>query len=298
MKRELVFACLVVVSSLAFAQEKLPPGVIAKMGDVELKAEELKLALDTLTNDQKAQIASQPQELGKLVRVEMIRRVLANEARSKGWEKRPDVVLQMERAREQALVANYMNSLVRAPDGYPSDAEIKAAYDQNSASFTQPKQYRVSQIFVLAPPETEKAAFTKAQNKANDVAAQARKRPDEFAALAKANSEHKESAEKGGEMGWVVENNLIPELRTPVASMRKGEVSGAVRGTLGWHIVRLEDLKERSVRPLTEVRDQISAALRFRKAQENEQAYLTLMTNKTPVSVNDSELQKLQGALK
>lgn len=298
MKRVLMLVCLMGMSTWALAQEKLPAGVVAKMGDVELKAEEIKAALDALSSDQRAQVAAQPQELGKVIRVEMIRRVLAIEARSKGWDKRPDAMLQMDRAREQALVAHYMGSLVKAPDGFPSDAEIKTAYEQNAASFTLPKQYRVSQIFVLAPPETDKAAFTKAQNKANDVAAQARKRPEDFATLARANSEHSESAQKGGEMGWIQEANLIPELRSPVSTMRKGEVSAAVRGALGWHIVKLDELKDRAVRPLAEVREQIIVALRARKAQENEQAYITLMNNKTPVQVNDTELQKLQGGLK
>jgi len=94
-------------------------------------------------------------------------------------------------------------------------------------------------------------------------------------------------------MGWVAEQNLIPELRDAVASLKKGDVVGPIKTAAGWHVVRLDDLKEKSVRPFAEVRDQIVSALRLRKAQETEQAYLTFMTNKNPVAINDAELAKL-----
>jgi peptidylprolyl isomerase len=282
----------------AFAAEKLPPGVIAKMGDIELKADELKSILDALPPDAKAQLAQSPQEMNRIVRTEMLRRSLAAEARAKGWDKRPEVVTQMDRAREQVLVSSYMNGLARPPESYPSEAEIKAAYEQNAATFAVPKQYRISQIFVLAPPESDKAAFTRAQTTANDLAAKVRARNADFAAIAKASSEHAESAAKGGDMGWIAEDNLIPELREPVAAAKKGMIVGPIKGARGWHVVRLDDVKEASTRPLAEVRDQLVAALRLRKAQETEQAYLTFMTNKNPVNLNDAEVTRLLGALK
>ena len=81
-----------------------------------------------------------------------------------------------------------------------------------------------------------------------------------------------------------------------IPAMKKGDVSGPIKTAQGWHVIRLEDVREKGVRPLTEVRDQISNALRLRRAQETEQAYLTFMTNKTPVNINEAELTKLQGA--
>lgn len=278
----------------ALAVDKLPPGVIAKMGDTELKVDELKAIIDSLPPEAKAQLANTPQDMTRVIRMEMLRRALAAEARTKGWDKRPEVIAQMDRAREQILVSSYMNSVARPPETYPTEADIKAAYDQNAGQFLSPKQYRLSQVFVLAPAESDKAAFTKAQSKANDMAARAKVKSVDFPALAKAGSEHAESAAKGGDMGWVAEQNLIPELRDAVANLKKGDVAGPIKTTAGWHVIRLEDVKEKGVRPLPEVRDQLASALRVRKAQETEQAYLTFMTNKTPVVINDAELPKVQ----
>lgn len=283
------------VSGAAVSQDKLPPGVLAKMGDVELRVDELKAILDAAGPDAKNQLAQQPAEVNRLVRTELLRKALAAEARGKAWDKRPEVLAQMDRAREQVLVSSYMNSVSRPPESYPSEADIRAAYDQSQNTFVVPKQYRLQQIFVLAPPETDKAAYAKAQAKVNDLSEKARKRGADFAALAKASSEHAESAAKGGDMGWVAEGSLIPELRDPVSTLKKGDVSAPVKTAQGWHILRLEDAREKGVRPLPEVRDQIASALRLRRAQETEAAYITFMTNKTPVNINEQELGKVVG---
>ena len=61
--------------------------------------------------------------------------------------------------------------------------------------------------------------------------------------------------------------------------------------------MRLADRKPSGVRPLTEVRDQIAANLRLRKAQEAERSYIEGLVSKSSVTVNQVELQKLQGGL-
>lgn len=297
MRLPLVALVLTIASLAALANDKLPSGVVARMGDIELKLEELRPLVEELPPEAKAQLAQNPGELQRLVRTEVIRKALAAEARGKGWDRRPEVAAQIERAREQALVEAYMNNVARPPEAFPPEAEVRAAYEQGQAAFSVPKQYRISQIFVLAPPESDKQAFDKARARASDFAAKARARGADFASLARGGSEHLESAGRGGDMGWVAEGNLLPELRDPVAGMKKGDVIGPVKAAQGWHVVRLDDVRERSVRPLAEVRDQVVAALRLRRARETEAAYLTFMTNKTPVNLSDAELAKLLGGL-
>jgi parvulin-like peptidyl-prolyl isomerase len=298
MKRALSALALAILTLPAMAQDKLAPGVVAKMGEAEIRADELKALLDAAAPEVRTQLAQTPAELNRIIRNELLRRVLAAEARTKGWDKRPEVAAQMERAREQVLVSSYMNGVARPPEAYPGEADIRAAYDQSPTLFATPKQYRLSQVFVLAPPESDKTGAAKAQAKITDAAERARKRGADFAALAKGVSEHAESAAKGGDMGWVAEQNLIPELREPVATLRKGDIAGPIRTAQGWHVVRLEDVREKGVRPLPEVRDQIVAALRLRRAQETEQAYLTLLNNRNPVTFNEAEVGRLQGTLK
>jgi len=277
----------------ALAADPLPAGVAARMGDVEIRLDELRVLLDGLTPEQRTQLARNPADLQRVVRTEALRRLMVAEARTKGWDKRAEVVSLMERFREQALASSYLASVTRPPEGFPSEAEIKAAYDQNQAGFTVPKQYLLSQIYVLAPPESDKLAFDKARAKAADMAAKAKARGADFSALARANSEHSESAVRGGDMGWLSEANLLPELRDAVAALKKGEAAGPVKSSQGWHVFRLEDSRDKSVRPFAEVRDQIVVALRQRKAQETEQAYLNFVANKNPINLNSGEITRL-----
>ena len=70
--------------------------------------------------------------------------------------------------------------------------------------------------------------------------------------------------------------------------MSPGDVSDPIRMEDGWHIMRLVDTKPAAPRPLAEVKDTIVSALRQRKQQENEQAYIsTNCSSKTPISVNE-----------
>jgi len=85
----------------------------------------------------------------------------------------------------------------------------------------------------------------------------------------------------------------VPEIRSQVTGMSKGDVSDPIRTADGWHIVRLVDTKAAAPRPLAEVRDVISGAVRQRKQQENAQAYIGSLLDKNPVSVNEMGLQKI-----
>jgi peptidylprolyl isomerase len=94
-------------------------------------------------------------------------------------------------------------------------------------------------------------------------------------------------------MGWAPENQIVPEIRAKIASMTNGEISDPIRTSDGWHIIRMVDTKPAAPRPLAEVKDQLAALLRQRKAQETEQAYLAGLMEKTPVTVNEFALRKI-----
>jgi peptidylprolyl isomerase len=285
---------LACISFAASAQQE----VMATMGNQQVRALELKRLIDALTPDARKRLATDLGALDRLVREELVRQTILTEARQQGWDKKPDVQLLMERAREQALLQAYVNSLARPAAGYPSEDEIKGFYEASKASVTVPAEYQLSQIFVASPESADKATAAAAQKKATEIAGRVQKIPGDFGKIAKESSEHKDSAAKGGDLGWVPETQLIPEVRNAVARMTKGEVSAPIRSAGGWHIVRLADRKPSVVRPLSEVRDQIVTTMRLRKAQEVERTYIEGLLSKSNVQVNQGELQKLQAGIK
>jgi peptidylprolyl isomerase len=294
LRRAALALMLVCVAHAASAQQD----VMATMGNQQVRAADLKRLIDALTPDARKRLASDLSALDRLVREELVRQTILSEARQQGWDSKPDVQLLMERAREQALLQAYVNSLARPVTGYPTEDEIKGYYEASKASLTLPAQYLLSQIFVASPESADKAAAAAAQKKAVEIAGRVQRAPADFDKIARESSEHKDSAAKGGDLGWVPETQLIPEVRNAVARMTKGEVSAPIRSAGGWHIVRLGERKPSAVRPLAEVRDQIVTAMRLRKAQEAERSYIESLLSRSNVQVNQTELQKLQAGIK
>lgn len=287
-------ATVVLVASLSLG-ESHAQGVetVAKLGGAELSVTDLRRLLDAQTPEVRAQLTANPQLLDRFVRTEMIKRALAEEARAKGFDRRPEVAEAMDRAREQILVARYMTDQAKPPAAFPSEQEIADAYRTNSESFSLPAQYRLSQIYLGLGEGTAKKDPEAVKRRIEELAKSAAAKPAEFEALAKRHSEHKSSGEKGGDLGWVSVDQMVAEVRTAVAALGKGELSKPVKTATGWHLIRVVDLKPKSLRPLSEVREALVRALRLRKAQDNEQKYLDDLIARTPLGVNEIAINRL-----
>jgi len=291
--RSLFLTCLVLLAPLASAQD-----IVGKMGAVELTASELKPILDAQPPEAKRQLAADPKQLDRLVESELVRKAVLAEAKQKGWDKRPELQLMMERAREQVIVGSYVSNVAKPADGYPSEEEVKQFYEANKAQLQAPAQYQIAQIFLPAPAGTDKAKADEAEKKIKELGAKLAKAPADFAKLAKESSAHKESAEKGGEIGWVSEDQMVPEIRNVAIKLNKGDVSPPVKSAAGWHLIRLLDKKPPSLRPMAEVRASLVSAMRQRKVQEGERVYLEALRTKARPTINQIELNKILESLK
>jgi peptidylprolyl isomerase len=269
------------------------PEVVARLGETDFTAASLEDFVRSLDPATRKQAASDPRLLQQLVGLEMARLAVLKEAKAKNWQQRPDIARQIERSRDATIVSTYLSSVSAVPANYPSEAEIKAAYDMNRDAFMVPRQYRLEQIFVAAPSTVDKRAAEVAAKKAADMANTAKAKNANFGDLARAHSDHKPSAEKRGDLGWASQNDIMPEILTQIAGMTRGEISDPIHTKAGWHVVKLIDTKPAAPRPLAEVKDTLIASLRQRKLQDNQQAYVARMLDKNPVTVNEALLKKL-----
>jgi len=283
---------------LLFCSPAVADELVGKMGDVELRSAELMVILEAQPADNKRQLASDPGALERLVRSELMRKAVLNEAKQKGWDKRPELQPLIERAHDQVIVSTFVGNVAKPAEGYPSEEEIKQFYEANKAQLLAPAQYQVAQIFLPAAEGTDKSKAEEAKKKVGELSARLGKSGADFAKLAKENSAHKESAEKGGELGWVSEEQMVPEIRRAITGMNKGEVSAPIKSTAGWHLIKLLDKKPAGTRSLAEVRPNLIVAMRNRKAQDLERAYIEALSIKLPPTINQIELGKLQGGLR
>lgn len=267
--------------------------VVARLGTTDITAAMLRNFVRTLDPMVRKQAQGDPALMGKLVRAELARMAVLQVAEAQKWDQRPEAIEQMKRVRDEAITSSYLMSVSAPPADYPSEAEIQSAYDLNRDALMAPRQYRLSQIFVPFPAGADPKTEAVVRQKAEDIARKAKAAGANFDALVKANADIKAGGEQGGDLGWASETEIVPEIRSQIAGLTQGEVSDPIRTASGWHIIRLDDTKPAAPRPLAEVRDQLGAALRQRKLQANEQAYLNGLLAKSPIAVNEISLKKM-----
>jgi peptidylprolyl isomerase len=273
-----------------------PNEVVGKAGGAEIKAGQVHDFVQRLDPAQRAQAQKDPQALLPALRSELGRLAVLNEARDKKWDQRPDVQALIEQQRNQVVLSSYLQSVVQLPAGYPSDAEVQAAYESNKGNLMKAGQYHLAQIFFTVPASADKGVTEAVQRRAEEIARKARGRGTDFAALARENSDHKESSVQGGDMGWLGAPQLLPEIRNAVAAMAKNEVSQPIRTVAGYHIVKLLESKPSEVVPLADVRESLVQTLRQRKLEELQAAYINGMLERGGVAINEMALRRAVGS--
>lgn len=264
--------------------------LLATIGEQNIKIAEMRQMLDGLAPAERAALQENPNLLNQLVRSAILQKAILREATSKEWEKQPEVAAQLARAREAALAESYLQSVAAVPEGFPSEAELQTAYDASKEALVVPKQYELAQIFVAVPAEGSKDT---AEAKARQIARDAAKPNADFGALARVHSQDSRTASRGGMIGWLAESQLQPEVKTRVATMKKGEVSEPVAAADGWHIIQCLGVKESYTATLDEVREQLAQRLRAQRAQANREAYLAKLLQENPMSVNEIAMSRL-----
>ena len=153
-----------------------------------------------------------------------------------------------------------------------SEADIQSYYDQHQDEFTQPQRSRYSVI------QTKTEAEAKA-------VLDALKQGGDFATLAKEKSADIISARNGGDMGWLEPATTPDELKNAVLK-EKGQLSGVIKSSVGFLVVRLDDVQPAQVKPLAEVHDAIADKVKHEKALD---AYFALQQKVSEAASNDNE---------
>jgi hypothetical protein len=102
-------------------------GVIARIGDTEVKFDDMRASIESLDAREQAALARDPSLLNQVVRTFLVRRVVLKEALAKKWDQESAVAGQIQRARDNTIVETYLQSVSKPADTYPSDAEVQSA---------------------------------------------------------------------------------------------------------------------------------------------------------------------------
>lgn len=267
--------------------------VLAKVGATELKEADIRNALSSLGPRERAALSQDPTALSQFVRVLLINQMVLKEAVAKQWDQQPANAALLQRVRESAVIEAYLQSVSKPAEDFPAEADVRKAYEANKQALQVPRQYQLAQVYVAVPKDGDAAAKEKAKQKIDAIAAKVKAPNADFAAIARAESDAKETASKGGEIGWVSDAQVRPEVRPLVVGLAKGSVTDPILVDDGWQIIKLIDTKEPHVRAFEEVRDALAQRMREEQAAINRRAFVASLLKQDAPVINELALSKL-----
>jgi peptidyl-prolyl cis-trans isomerase C len=191
-------------------------------------------------------------QLREMVKQELIRReVFLQEAQRRGLAEKPEVKFQIDVQRQNTLIQALMrDELDKKP---VADADVQAAYEAQKKQAGD-KEYRARHILV------EK------EDQAKGIIEQLKKGA-KFEELAK-QSKDPGSANNGGDLDWAGAGAYVGPFSAAMTKLEKGKYTEApVQTQFGWHVIRLDDVRDAQFPPLAQVQGQIREALQQQRVQ-------------------------------
>jgi hypothetical protein len=262
--------------------------IVARVGNVNISADDIRSYIAALGVNEQAALAKDPALLSQAVRMLLANRLVLDEVRAKKWDQQPNVSAQLERVRDSAVVELYLQTASTPRANFPSDEDLQKIYDANREALLMPRQFQLAQIFIPVPKDADKATEDKAKGGLAEIQRKLKTPGADFATIAA------DSGDKsGGNLGWVAENQVRPEIRTQVMGLAKNATSEPIRLDDGWHIIKLIDTKAAYTRTLPEVREQLVQKIRAERAAMLRRAYLTELLKQHPPVLNELALSNL-----
>ena len=183
---------------------------------------------------------------------------------------------QLENAEKQLLVSLFIKDNVEK-NVKVTDEDVQSYYNNNPDQFKAVEQRHVRHILV----KTEKDA--------QEIHKEIKKGAD-FNEVAKKRSLDTTAA-NGGDLGWIIRGQLVPDFEKEAFRLAKKEISGVVQTQFGYHIIKLEDITTRPKSEFKDVKTQIYNLLYVQKQRDELNKYLTSAKEKMKIT---REIAKIQ----
>ena len=148
------------------------------------------------------------------------------------------------------------------PENFPSNEQIMSYYDSNKETqFTFPLRVRIWQIFLSKPKDATEDEILEIQKNAEEIISKIKSGINDFTNLAVSKSEHEQSRNRGGYMGVMEVDGLLPEIKEYILKSKIGEISDPIETDSGLHILKRGLILAEETVPFEEVEDQIRQIL-------------------------------------
>jgi peptidyl-prolyl cis-trans isomerase C len=242
----LLIAALAAVVSAACAQSSDP--AVARVNGTEIRSSDLAIAEEEIGSNLPPMTAEAKRNYLITYVSDML--LAAKAAEDKKITDDADFKRRLAYMRNKLLMETLLHDESKTA---VTDAELHKVYDDAAKQLVGEQEVRARHILV----ETE--------DEAKAILAELKKGTD-FADYAKLKSKDPGSAQDGGDLGYFTKDQMVPEFSAVAFKLDKGQLSDPVKTQFGWHVIKVEDKRDRTMPPFDDIKERLQAYV-VRKAQ-------------------------------
>jgi len=264
--------------------------VLVRIGNDTVTPRDLANRLQELPEQYRAQYTT-PDGKQKLLDRLVEEKVWMRDADANGVTKRPDVIRQIEASKRDLLIRTWVNE-VMAKNAPPSDSEAKVYYDAHKDEWKTPANVTLKHIQL------------KTQADAKRVLGLAKAKGADWDKLVKQYSADTLTKVNGGSLGTATRDGGFVGLGVQVAlvdsamALGAGKIGGPWKTDKGWHVVKVESVREESIRDFDQVRSFIVRQIGQERTQTYYQDQVTRLKSQYKVSPDSSAIKNWMSAKK
>src|SRR5258707_1529183 len=227
------------------AEETNP--VLAKVNGAEIRASDVALAEEELGPSLAQMDPAAKKENVLAFLIDM--KIVAKEAEDKKIADRDDFKTRLAFARNRLLMDNLLAVEGKAAT---TDENMKKVYEDAAKQITGEQEVHARHI--LVETEDEAKAVEDELKKGADLAELAKKKSKD------------PGASDGGDLGFFTKDQMVPEFSAVAFALEPGQISDPLKSQFGWHIIKVEEKRNRKAPDFEQVKPQIETYV-VRKAQ-------------------------------
>jgi parvulin-like peptidyl-prolyl isomerase len=266
-KTSIFFLSTTLLASIAFADDDR---IIATYKGGEVKESEViqqfqpMLAAQTGGKDKKfTDLDSALQET--LVRAYINIKLLEQEAKDSSIESSKQFQDKLNAIKNQMIQQELMERFVKS---YVTDKMVDEEYNKLVANLKGKNEIKVSHILVATEKEAKNA-----KNRLN--------KGEKFAKLAKELSKDEGSKANGGELGYIVPGQLVPEFEEKAMAMKVNDISAPVKTQFGWHIITVLDKRPAQI----PTKEEAVASIKNKLSREAIEKHFAELSSKADIKI-------------
>lgn len=259
-------------------QKPQNPDAVVQVGGTAITLSELSSEYDSLPDYARAMFQGENGKERFLAEV-VKKEILYQQALKEGLDKDAKFQKKVQDFRKLTLISELLQKQIMAKS-QATEQEAKDYYNKNKKDFAVTSKIKASHILVKTEKEAQQI--------------QARlKKGEKFEAIAKEASIDKASAANGGDLGYFTKGEMAPEFERAAVNLNIGEISGPVKTSFGYHIIKVTDRKAGPVVEFDKVKNMIIQRLSGERQKEAFDRYVNELKKNVDVKINKDALAKL-----